>query len=178
LSIEEKLKAKILQNYRSIRVFSQIIGVPNSTIATILTKGILNASVTTMIHVCRELNIDLDKLVDGEIVDISEKKIYPFNAKEIDLIKKYRAIDERGQQTVDAFLQIQYELVFARKEESSTLTSEPATVPVRPSILDGRLTVAQKREIMERELAIEEKKEAARLKASIGTNGDAGGMAG
>lgn len=123
MSIEEKLKSLILQKFKSVRIFSQTIGVPNSTIATILTKGILNASVTTMIQISRELKIDLDRLVDGEIVDISNKAISSFTQSEIEHIKKYRTLDEGGKQTVDAVLQIQYDIAVAR-QESTGLTAE------------------------------------------------------
>lgn len=123
MSIEEKLKSMILQKFKSVRIFSQTIGVPNSTIATILTKGILNASVTTMIQISRELKIDLDRLVDGEIVDISNKAISSFTQSEIEHIKKYRTLDEGGKQTVDAVLQVQFDLAVTR-QESTGLTVE------------------------------------------------------
>lgn len=56
---EEKLKEEILKQYRSIRSFALDAGIPQSTLSTILIRGIGNTSVNTMIQICQHLGIDI-----------------------------------------------------------------------------------------------------------------------
>lgn len=68
MNAEDKLKEYILKNYRSIREFTQEIDMPYSTMATILKKGIENATVQNLIKICQALNISTDELIEGRIV--------------------------------------------------------------------------------------------------------------
>ena len=70
MTIEEKLKQFILMHYSSIREFTQEIGMPYSTMATILKRGIDNASVTNVIKICQALGISVDDLAEGRIVPV------------------------------------------------------------------------------------------------------------
>ena len=67
MNTEEKLKNYILERYVSLREFSQTVGIPHSTFASILSRGIHNASVGNVIKICRALNISADALADGKI---------------------------------------------------------------------------------------------------------------
>lgn len=67
MTTEEKLKNYILSKHRSIREFTQSIGMPYSTMTTILKKGVNNANVLTIIKICQALNISTDDLADGFI---------------------------------------------------------------------------------------------------------------
>lgn len=66
--IEEKIKAIILNNYGSVKNFSNKIKVPYTTIDTILKRGILKSNVLNVIKICKELNIDVDELINEQIV--------------------------------------------------------------------------------------------------------------
>ena len=44
---------------------------PYSTVATIFSRGIDNSSVTTIIKICKELNISVDELANGRIVTLT-----------------------------------------------------------------------------------------------------------
>lgn len=68
MTIEEKLKAYILSQYKSIREFSQDIEMPYTTIDGILKRGIKNSSVTNIIKICKELGISADALAEDRIV--------------------------------------------------------------------------------------------------------------
>ena len=71
MTVEKKLQDFILSSYRSIREFTQSIGMPYSTFATILNRGVDNSSVTNIIKICKALGISADELANGEIVPLS-----------------------------------------------------------------------------------------------------------
>lgn len=62
--MEEQIKKMIIENYGSMRSFSDKIGLPNSTVASILERGIKNSNITNVIKMCKALNISVDKLID------------------------------------------------------------------------------------------------------------------
>lgn len=67
MTIEEELKEYILSRYNSLREFSLTADVPNSTVNTILIRGVENAKVGNVIKICKALNISADALADGRI---------------------------------------------------------------------------------------------------------------
>lgn len=69
---EEKLKDFILKKHRSIREFTQSIGMPYSTMTTILKRGIDNSNVQNIIKICQALEISADDLAEGNIVQIEK----------------------------------------------------------------------------------------------------------
>lgn len=78
MSIEEKLKAYILERYVSIREFTQAVDMSYSTVDSILRRGIGNSSVSNVIKICKALGISVDELSDGNIVPVkSYKKAEP-----------------------------------------------------------------------------------------------------
>lgn len=62
LSIEDKIKSEILAQYKSVRAFTQTIGIPYSTIDSMLKKGVSGTAVQTIIKVCDSLNMDLNSI--------------------------------------------------------------------------------------------------------------------
>lgn len=68
MTLEEKLKQLILQRYRSIREFTQVIEMSYSTMDSILKRGIANASINNVIKITKELGISADELANGKIV--------------------------------------------------------------------------------------------------------------
>ena len=67
MTIEEKLKALILERYKSVREFCQVVDMPNSTVDSIFRRGIANSSVANVIKICKVLNISADELAEGRI---------------------------------------------------------------------------------------------------------------
>lgn len=61
---ESKLKEKILERFDSVRQFSFKIGIPYTTVDTILKRGIDKANVGNVKKICKELNISIDSLLD------------------------------------------------------------------------------------------------------------------
>lgn len=83
MTIEEKLKAYILTKYRSMREFTQSIGIPYSTMTTILKRGIENSNVLNIIKICQELEISADELAAGRIVPVASANLTPLKIEDI-----------------------------------------------------------------------------------------------
>lgn len=66
--LESKLKSYIVKEYGSMKKFSEKIDMPWTTLDSILKRGIANSNITNVLKITRELKIDAEKLVDGEIV--------------------------------------------------------------------------------------------------------------
>lgn len=69
--MEDEIKKLIIEKYGSMRSFSDKIGIPNSTVVSILDRGINNSNISNVMKMCKELKISVDKLVDeNKIVSI------------------------------------------------------------------------------------------------------------
>lgn len=77
MSIEEQLKNLILKKYKSLRQFAPYTGLPYSTIAAILKRGIMNSNIENVFKICEVLNISVDDLVNGKIVEKVDFYIEP-----------------------------------------------------------------------------------------------------
>lgn len=55
----EKLKKAILEQYKSIREFSKVVDIPNSTIVSAIDNGIHGMAVDKVIRICEALNLDV-----------------------------------------------------------------------------------------------------------------------
>lgn len=118
MTIEERLKYLILAHYKSLNAFASAAGVPYTTIVSILERGLLNARIGTIIKICKCLGISADSLGDGEIVarDTSGLNL---NTHEVESIRKYRALDERGKRAVDETLEREYGYTKPFEQDSS-----------------------------------------------------------
>lgn len=69
MTIEDKLKSYILARYKSVREFSIEADIPQSTIASIFSRGLDGAKISSVIKLCKALNLSVDALADGELVE-------------------------------------------------------------------------------------------------------------
>ena len=83
MTIEERLKELIIKQYGTMKNFTDEIGVPNSTFANILRRGVNNANVVTIIKICQALNISTDELAQGKIVPIERSVSAPTKIEDI-----------------------------------------------------------------------------------------------
>lgn len=67
MTIEEQLKQMMINHSGSINKFASDVGLPYSTVASILNRGVKNANVQNIIKVCHALNISADELANGRI---------------------------------------------------------------------------------------------------------------
>ena len=65
--LESNLKALIIQKYGSHKKFTEVIDMPWTTLDSILKRGVANSNITNVLKITRELGLDAEKLVDGEI---------------------------------------------------------------------------------------------------------------
>lgn len=89
MSIEEELKLLILKEYKSLRQFAPYTGLPYSTIAAILKRGILNSNIENIFRICEALNISVDALASGRIEKNPDKIIIEREAKHSDQLAAY-----------------------------------------------------------------------------------------
>lgn len=68
MTLEDKLKELILSDHATIKDFADKCGIKYQTVMSILTRGVLNASVTNIIKICQTLGISTDELANGRIV--------------------------------------------------------------------------------------------------------------
>lgn len=74
-----KVLARLIDERGSRRAFSESIGLPPTTLQSMLTRGVGKASIDNVIKVCRALDItveELDRMANGDdIQDIAAHKI-------------------------------------------------------------------------------------------------------
>lgn len=100
MTTEEQLKEFIIGKYKSLRNFVNTSGidVPYTTIDGIFKRGIKNSNVSTIIRLCKVLNISVDELANGNIVPVKEDIVFDY-AKMLSMLSEqnrataYRYID-------------------------------------------------------------------------------------
>ncbi len=70
--IEDELKRLIIARYGTMTNFTKKVGLSNSTVATIMSRGIDKANVISVIRICKELDISTDALLEGVIIPRSQ----------------------------------------------------------------------------------------------------------
>lgn len=83
MTVEERLKELIIKQYGTMKDFTDHIGVPNSTFANILRRGVKNANVLTIIKICQALGISTDDLAEGKIVPLKRSEEKPERIEDI-----------------------------------------------------------------------------------------------
>ena len=98
MTIEEQLKNEILNNYKSIRAFTQKIDIPYSTLDTIFKRGIGGAGVNTVLKIFNELSLDIESIDKGVLTPNNSNNNPVLNANEKKLISSYRSLNNQGKQ--------------------------------------------------------------------------------
>jgi hypothetical protein len=113
-NIEIELKETITERYGSIKKFCEKVGMPWTTLDSILKRGIGNANITNVLKITHELGIDAESLASGVIRPASPLEQQPdvviqfdsteFTAEELNRIKEFAAFlkssrkdDEKGE---------------------------------------------------------------------------------
>ena len=94
MNVEDRLRDLIIKQYGTMKEFTDHIGIPNSTFANILRRGVKNANVLTIIKICQALRISTDALAEGMIVPLERKVSTPTKIEDI--------FDEVKQQLLNA----------------------------------------------------------------------------
>lgn len=83
MTVEERLKDLVIKQYGTMKDFTAAVGIPNSTFANILKRGVQNANVLTIIKICQALNISTDALAEGKIVPASTPEAPPTKIEDL-----------------------------------------------------------------------------------------------
>lgn len=70
MTIENKLKNLIISEYGSLLAFSKKTGIANSTLVSIISRGVDKASINKLLAICDALHISADELLAGRIVKV------------------------------------------------------------------------------------------------------------
>lgn len=70
---ELHLKNMIIERYGNLKKFCETIGMPWSTLDSILKRGISNSNITNVMKITNELKIDTESLASGRIVNSINK---------------------------------------------------------------------------------------------------------
>ena len=125
MNVEERLKEMIIKQFGTMKDFTDHIGIPNSTFANIMRRGVKNANVLTIIKICQALEISTDDLAEGRIVPL----------------KRPEATPERIE---DIFEEVKQKLLNA---DNLTINEEPATeaeIMYFVNTLDAALLISKK----------------------------------
>lgn len=114
-SKSEKLKNIIKSQYPSIRSFADAVGIPYTTLVTALKNGIGGMAVEKVILICEKLNIDIQTF---DSISTKDTDSFPILPVEKELIKKFRALDERGKKSVYETLERELKYVTENQEQS------------------------------------------------------------
>lgn len=110
MTMEEAIRSRILQNFKSVRAFALRLGVPYSTVDTMLKKGVRYSSLELVGRVCAGLGLDLGELEQGRLSS-STAPLRLISDTEQRHIEQYRALDRHGKRAVDTLLALEYERV-------------------------------------------------------------------
>lgn len=127
MTTEEKLKAYILERYKSIREFTIKIDIPYSTLDSVFKRGIDNSSVSVIFKICKALDISPDALAEGEIVTRPLVNTLIVDGNQIDIeYKEPRDVDQILEDTkrrLLAYTDLMLEGKPVKKEEITNLVN-------------------------------------------------------
>lgn len=107
MGLEEQLKSIILEKYKSVSAFSHATNIANSTLDSILKRGIINSGVTNVIKIFRALDLDMDSISTGTLSPAKSNVSHVsdvFSKEEIAIIMAYRSADKDTRTIVDTAL--------------------------------------------------------------------------
>ncbi len=123
--LSQLIEREIKRNYKSVRHFSQVMGLPNSTIVSILKNGAGGASFNTITKICKTLNINTDNrqplIIDNESQNILEK---------------YHDLDHMGKHTVNTVLDMEYNRIQKEKPHIAAFGGNTPAKTVDEDILE------------------------------------------
>ena len=64
-SITKSVYDLVISNYKTIKAFSDATKLPYSTVSGIFNRGIYNTNISTVLTVCKELNLSIDALFNS-----------------------------------------------------------------------------------------------------------------
>ncbi len=93
------IRDEIKKQYKSIRQFSLISGIPQTTLVSAIKNGISGTAYETVVKICSLLHIELVNY-DTHIVMTDDV---------INMINMFNSLDEKGEHAVMAFMTMEFE---------------------------------------------------------------------
>ena len=97
-SITILIRDEIKRQYKSVKKFSEVSGIPYSTLSNALTKGVGGTSYDTVIKICKLLNLK-------HVYDVD---ITIFNDQFYEICSMLSRLDDKGVHAVRAVLTLEY----------------------------------------------------------------------
>ena len=97
--LTEMIKKEIKNQYKSVRNFSNEIGIAQTTLASALKNGVSGTAYETVVKICEKLNIELVNYQFPVRVDENALK----------MLDIYNNLDEKGKHAVHTVLMLEYE---------------------------------------------------------------------
>ncbi len=94
------IKCKIEEEYESVAKFSRTVDIPYSTLNSIIKNEIDSSRFSTVMYICRILEID-----------IFENKNLKFSDFDLEFISKLLALDGHGIELITAIIEKEYERI-------------------------------------------------------------------
>lgn len=104
LTIEEQLKLKILDKYRSVRAFTVTIDIPYSTMDSVLKNGIAKSGVNTMLKIFADLDLEIESIPTGTLSSKFQRATSNLATEEEQLLTDYRALNLEGQEKASEYI--------------------------------------------------------------------------
>ena len=95
--LTETIKTEIKNQFKTVRSFSQQIGIPQTTISSILKNGVGGTGYETIVKICKTLDIGL----------VNYDFPIHINDDSLKMIDIYNKLDERGKHAVRAILKVE-----------------------------------------------------------------------
>ena len=93
MTIETRLKNKIIDEYGSLSSFVEKTDLKYSTVDSILKRGIMNSNINNVIKICQALRISTDELAKGNIVPVDQYDKEDFDITQFIQIFRYKLSD-------------------------------------------------------------------------------------
>lgn len=106
-NLSELVRTEIKRQYKSLYKFSEATGIPYSTLSNALSKGFGGTAYETVLKICNTLNIR--QVYGDEVAMINERFGY--------MLEKLSKLDERGINTLEAILQVEYNRCMSENSE-------------------------------------------------------------
>lgn len=109
MNTEELLKKLIIEKSGSVNRFAQEIGIAQSTLVSVFSRGVNKSNINTIIKICQALEISTDALIDGRIVsnkDIGADFLIQSeqDPKQQILIERFSTLSPENQKQVESYI--------------------------------------------------------------------------
>lgn len=107
MDIEKQLKELIIKKSGSVNKFAQECDLAVSTVATIFTRGVNKTNISTIIKICKHLNISVDELAEGRITPNTNSlpADLTVNDENTELIATIEKLDSKEKAMIKAYAQ-------------------------------------------------------------------------